>query len=135
MNPKQIQRFMSKISIKGNCWVWTGSKDKDGYGQVSLNNKTHLAHRISYELFNDTIPNGLTIDHLCKNTSCVNPDHLEIVTIKENIHRGESFSAINSRKTHCPKGHKYSGVDKRGHRICNTCNIIWHKIYAMRRSP
>lgn len=130
MNPKQIKRFMSKVEKSDNCWIWTAGLDKDGYGQFSLNNKTRIAHRISFELFKEIIPQGLTLDHLCRNRKCVNPDHLEIVTIKENLMRGSSFSAINSKKSHCPRGHSYSGVDKRGHRICSICNVMWHKIYA-----
>ncbi len=86
-----------------------GGKDYDGYGIFSLNRKAPKAHRVSYEYWNGIIPKGLQIDHLCRNTSCVNPQHLEAVTCEENLLRGNGFGAINSKKTHCPKEHPYSG--------------------------
>lgn len=84
----------------------------------------HRAHRFSYQLYKGNIPKNLVIDHLCKNPSCVNPDHLEAVTNRENILRGISPAAINSKKTHCPKGHKLSGDNVyiyRNSRWCKKC--------------
>ena len=91
--------------------------------------KTHmLAHRFSYELFRGNIPAGLTVDHLCKNTACVNPYHLEVVTQRENNLRGNNWAGINSRKTHCPKGHEYTKENtviwdngSNGARRCKIC--------------
>jgi DNA-binding XRE family transcriptional regulator len=68
-----------------------------------------MAHRYSYELHKGLIPDGLTIDHLCKIRHCVNPQHLEVVTYQENNHRGNGMSGCHFRATHCPKGHPYSG--------------------------
>lgn len=103
-------RFWQKVDLdwKTGCWNWVGSKNKDGYGNLSINGKNVTSHRFSYELFKSKISKGLTIDHICRNTSCCNPNHLEIVTIKDNILRGTSFAASNARKTHCPQGHEYT---------------------------
>lgn len=81
---------------------------------------------MSHELHKGPIPEGLVIDHLCRNRGCVNPDHLEAVTQRENILRGEGLAAANARKTHCPKGHPYSGenlyvVPSSGRRQCRIC--------------
>jgi len=120
MDPKIIQRFMSKIKKSKNCWIWTGGIS-DGYGFFKFENTSIRAHRFSYELFKEMIPFRMQIDHLCKNKKCVNPEHLEIVIHQENMMRSNSVSGVNSQKTHCPKGHKYSGVNKRGQRIYKTC--------------
>lgn len=136
MNPKDLQRFWSKVIKTGSCWEWTGAKNKKGYGHFCLNYDILKSHRVSYELFKELIPQGLQIDHLCKNTSCVNPDHLEVVTLQENIRRGNHTNkGIKNRlKTHCPKGHEYSGKDKMGFRLCRICrNIINKKQYEKRR--
>jgi len=108
-------RFWEKVSIDyyapsdvDPCWFWTANKVQGGYGRFWAKSKHVLAHRWAYEYFREPIPIGLTIDHLCKVTSCVNPNHLEVVSMEENIHRGESPSAINRRKTHCNNGHKYT---------------------------
>lgn len=99
-----------EVDSKG-CWIWQlKSKDRSGYGRIKLNYKTLMAHRVSYEAFVGEIPTGLQIDHLCRVTSCVNPEHLEPVTAKENLHRS-SLKALWAKKkliTHCPKGHEYS---------------------------
>lgn len=106
------------------CWLWKGTKDEDGYGKFSFKRggwNVRVAHRYAYELYVGHIPKGLTLDHLCRVRHCVNPAHLEPVTNHENLMRGVSPSAINSRKTHCPQGHAYDGLNVRGHRVCNRC--------------
>jgi hypothetical protein len=84
-----------------------------------------FGHRVSYEAFKGPIPDGLTIDHLCRNRACVNPEHLEPVTMRVNCLRGESPAAVHARKTHCPKGHEYSAENtyrhKGNHRMCKLC--------------
>lgn len=103
------------------CWEWTGTRSAKGYGVFS----GVRAHRAAYELLVGPIPAGLTIDHLCRNRACINPAHLEPVTNRENILRGESPSAIHARASHCPKGHQYDGAntwtDRRGWRTCREC--------------
>lgn len=113
----------------GPCWVWTGRAESNGYGRFT---KTHGhpvgAHRMAYELAVGPIPSELTIDHLCRNHICVNPEHLEAVTQQVNTLRGETSAAANTRKTHCPQGHPYdllnTRYDKRGSRYCLRCKAI-----------
>lgn len=89
------------------CWNWTGTKSDSGYGRVSIDGRAHQAHRIAYEILRAQIPDGMQIDHLCRNRACLNPDHMEPVTQRENIMRGESVSARNARRNHCNRGHEY----------------------------
>ena len=100
-------RFWSKVEKGPSCWEWTASMC-NGYGYFRLDGRKERSHRVSWELKNGKIPEGLVIDHLCRNTSCVNPDHMEVVTQIENIKRGIGFSAINRRKTECIHGHEFT---------------------------
>jgi HNH endonuclease len=110
-------RFRKLIGTpdKNGCWPWTGTKDRTGYGRfgvkfsVGVWKTTVLAHRVSFVLFKGEIPDGDSLDHLCRNRACVNPAHLEAVSFKENVLRGESFTARNARKEFCPKGHPLLG--------------------------
>jgi len=122
-----LKRLMPKVRIDpSGCWIWIGYLNRKGYGVLRFDGRNQGAHRVSYQLLRGPIPAGMTIDHLCRTTSCVNPDHLEPVSGKENTLRGFGFAAINARKTHCDKGHPYSGhnliVRKNGlGRFCRTC--------------
>ncbi len=122
----KYEKFMIKVLpvTESGCWLWTGCIVK-GYGQMGNNKKRVYAHRFSYEYHKGPIPDGLTIDHLCRVRCCVNPDHLEAVTNRENILRGTGISAKNYRKTHCHKGHEFiqdnTYVSKSGSRICTAC--------------
>lgn len=105
---KQMARFYDSFDIiPDGCWVWKKLCSSNGYGNFSINKKTFYAHRISYELYNDPIPEGLVIDHLCRNRRCVNPEHLEVVTQRENISRGVGYGRGCASKTHCFNGHPY----------------------------
>lgn len=124
MTPEE--RFFQCVDEVGECWLWLSTVTKNGYGQFHVGGRRPYAHRWSYEHFVAPIPPGLTIDHLCRNRSCVNPGHLEAVPLKVNILRGDSAGARNSRKTHCPKGHPYDGT-YRGNRICLVCKADWNR--------
>lgn len=110
------------------CWLWIGSKDKDGYGTLGVKTAAgwrHVkAHRVSYELFVGPIREGLEPDHLCRVRACVNWAHLEAVTHAQNCQRGE-VGKYNSAKTHCPQGHPYSPENTKrisgNRRVCRTC--------------
>lgn len=121
MNPKDIQRFVIKIKKTNNCWLWTGSSNSWGYGSFWLNGRKVQSHRVSYELFREDIPEDMVIDHLCRNRLCVNPSHMEVVTLGENVLRGECPAAINLRKTHCNKGHELIPKSNGKGRICMIC--------------
>lgn len=116
--PSLEQRFWAKVQKTDGCWLWVGSRDRKGYGRFNVGGAPQLAHRFSYELAKGPIPDSLTLDHLCMNSSCVNPDHLEPVTNEENLRRWRATI------THCPKGHPYDEINTyvwRGNRRCRVC--------------
>ena len=99
-------RFWSKVDASrgiDECWPWVASCVQDGYGQFWLNGTQAKSHRVAYELIVGQIPAGLTIDHLCRNRSCVNPFHMEAVTHRENIMRGTGLAPANAAKAECPR--------------------------------
>ena len=125
-------QFDARWTPDGECWRWTGSISPNGYGRFNL----IYAHRRSYELHVGPIPEGLTIDHLCRHRWCVNPAHLEPVTRGENVLRGVGPSAQHARKTHCKRGHPLSGENLRVHargRECAICKRIRDLGFRVRR--
>lgn len=131
--PPLIERFMERVEVRDDgCWEWTGSKTSGefDYPRFCVGKADYvLAHRWSYERHVGPIPDGLTIDHLCRFTLCVNPDHLEPVPNVVNVMRGDGACARNSRKTHCKRGHEFTPenthvvFDKKGRRrrCCRAC--------------
>lgn len=124
MLPDKIQ---DKISPEPNtgCWLWTACINTSGYAGLWWDGKKREAHRVVYELAVGPVPAGLQLDHLCRVRSCVNPEHLEPVTPKENVHRGMGTAGIHFRKTHCVNGHKFDELNtrktKEGWRVCRAC--------------
>lgn len=127
------KRVTSKIEMvtESGCWIWMG-KLRNGYGRLYLDHARYTAHRFAYEAFRGKIPQGLTLDHICRVTCCVNPWHLEPVEHAENVRRGLSPSifrqtiiAEKKARTHCPQGHPYSPENTRiyyGCRYCVSCH-------------
>lgn len=107
------------------CWVWP-HKNRFGYGTVYYHKRTRIVHKLVYEHFCGPVPNGKQLDHLCGNRACSNFEHLDPVTPRENTLRGDTLAARNAAKTHCPKGHPYSGdnlfINSNGDRICRICH-------------
>lgn len=127
----QSKRWQDKTApAKNGCIEWTGARNPKGYGQIRLNAKqTSRTHRVAYVAATGLgIPDGMFVDHLCRNTSCVNPDHLELVTTRENLMRGNTLAAKQVARTHCPQGHELSDDNlvpsslKQGMRGCLTCD-------------
>lgn len=118
------ERFWAQVLMVESCWEWTGPRS-NGYGRIRAAGRNMLAHRYAYELRKGPIPADLTVDHLCRNRGCVNPDHMELVPNVENVMRGESLHAANARKTHCKRGHELVGDNLRirpdGTRKCRAC--------------
>lgn len=130
------ERFLEKVNKNGPipehrpdlgpCWLWTAKKDKNGYGRfgVDATEASALAHRWGYKTFVGPVPDGLELDHLCRNTGCVNFErHLEPVTHQENVKRGAKGQPQNLEA--CPWGHDYDEantyVTPRGHKVCRKC--------------
>lgn len=124
-----IARFWANVEVgrSDECWPWKGSMIWSGYGKAWFRGKTVSAHRVAFELAKGPIPKGLTIDHLCSNRPCCNPSDLEAVEIGVNVRRSAiAPAALNARKTHCPRGHPFSGrnlvfVEKGRERRCRSC--------------
>lgn len=117
-------RLEAKTDRTGSCWVWLGSTTRFGYGQVYVDGKMRLAHRVAYELDQGPIPVGKELDHLCRNRQCIKPAHLEPVSAIENMRRGR-VGKWNAEKTQCPQGHPYDEANtqhKSGNRrACRAC--------------
>lgn len=136
------KRFWSKVDRSGDCWLWLRATSSKGYGRFWVGGAWQadvLAHRVAYELEVGPVPDGLTIDHLCRNTSCVNPDHLEPVTNRENILRGTGPAALRARQTHCKRGHPFDEVNTRftglgAQRSCRACHADRERRRRARRS-
>lgn len=127
VTPSVSERFWAKVEMRGECWEWVAGKVGTGYGHFAQGgpDKMIMAHRWSFEAMVAEIPEGLELDHLCRNKACVNPEHLEPVTHAVNIERNPN--AINKTcadVTECPQGHKYDEQNTRiykGHRNCRAC--------------
>lgn len=126
-------RFWEKVDKSGTCWIWTATVSIGGrYGAIRVDRKMRPAHRVAYELERGPIPDGLEIDHLCGNTRCVRPDHLELVTHRENMRRGRGWAGVNARKTHCDR-HQLPLVQTKRERLCRVCRAEDNRAYRRRK--
>lgn len=125
-----IDRLRAGIRIDptSGCWNWQRATNDEGYGRINIGTKAENAvaftHRVSYELHVGPIPEGLVLDHLCRNTACCNPNHLEPVTQRVNLHRGQGSTASDAAKTHCKWGHEFTEQNTRlvpKGRRCKAC--------------
>ena len=125
MTLTEEERFWTHVQRTPTCWLWTGALFHNGYGIFTRAGRVNVrAHRYSYELRHGPIADGLTIDHLCRTRSCVNPDHLEPVSLRENILRGDGPAARHAVQTHCLRGHEFTPENTRvaqGRRHCRAC--------------
>lgn len=128
--PSPYERIMDKTQVnrETGCWEWRGRLASNGYGQIQANRRTLQVHRVTYEAHKGAIPEGLAIDHLCRNRTCCNPDHLEAVTSHENWRRGQAPNAISVRMGRCLSGrHLLVGenlyVFPNGVRRCRACHV------------
>lgn len=140
INELHAARFWAKVEKTADCWIWQGNKVKTSakgnlYGRMSIGpkgaNKLWYAHILSVVIDGREIPPGYEVDHLCFNTLCVRPDHLEVVTAKENRARANKHYGPQRQKTHCIKGHAYTGAKQaNGANVCRQCE---RERYAAKR--
>ena len=138
---KQAQRFDDAVEarlwkrirvVASGCWEWTG-KLSQGYGRMEVRRRSIAAHRVAYQVFVGPIADGKQLDHLCRNTCCVNPAHLEPVTSRENTLRGFGPTARHARQQACRNGHALTGanlyVRTSGQRVCKACRRVADKAF------
>jgi hypothetical protein len=123
------------------CWIWQSVISVNGYAHIGTDGSTRSAHRVSYEAFVGPIPEGMVIDHLCRNRACVNPEHLKPVDQRSNVMRSPiALGAINAAKTHCAQGHPYDAGNTYVYarpgttiRVCRTCSRARTRAYQLRK--
>lgn len=133
-----VDRIALYVNAEGDCWLWSGARDDTGYGDVTYQGKSWKAHRWVWSVMVGPIPEGMTIDHLCRVRHCVNPDHLEVVTQGVNTLRGYGPAGRHARTRECPKGHPYDAENTYrfpdGRRDCRTCRAASRRRYKERQT-
>jgi hypothetical protein len=139
MTDSELARFLAKVTFDAQgCWVWTGAKTKNGYANFAIARQANYAHRLSFEHYVGAIPEDMQIDHLCSVRHCVNPWHLEVVTLRENLLRSpNTITSRHAARTHCNHGHEFTaantGHSKEGWRFCRQCSRDSARRYSQRK--
>jgi hypothetical protein len=127
----QWEKFLKRIYMDGQCIRVNGVTNGRGYSSLYIENRNFLTHRFTYMFFVGQIKKGLVIDHKCRIRDCCNPDHLRVVSQRENILAGNGATAYHAKKTHCPKGHQYSFLKNGKGRRCRVCHMAYMKAYHL----
>jgi len=139
-NRQTVERFWRHADRSGDCWLWTGCLGTGGYGRFTIGPGSQVyAHRFAWAVVFGVPPDSsLTVDHLCNIRACVNPIHLALVPIRDNVLRGESFAAKNAAKTRCSRGHPFDDMNTRiapsGQRVCRRCSRRHSSDYRARKA-
>lgn len=140
MTEEQIARLWSKVKkgTQDECWPWNGALDQDGYGTMSVDGRQRRAHRLALIAVEISIPYGFVVDHKCRNRSCVNPEHLRVVTNRQNLlENSVAAAALNSQKTHCIHGHALDEINvtrrSDGNRRCRVCDAARNRAWRQRK--
>jgi hypothetical protein len=121
LTDREAARFASKHRKQGGCWIWQGALDEDGYGTFYLRRMNRRAHRVAWFSARGDLPQGMVVNHTCRNRACVNPQHLQAISASEHALRDTtSICYVNSQKTICPKGHPYDRKYGK-QRYCSIC--------------
>ncbi len=133
ISDEEITRFWGRVEKTESCWLWRGGIINSGYGRFYIKRKIWVAHRVSYILTRGPVPIGLCLDHLCRNRACVNPDHLDLVTQRENTLRGMHPNQVIRRTGMCHKGHSSvdAWVSAGGKKECRKCKSERRRKYYL----
>lgn len=135
---KLLRYLIDRVEVVNDCWEWQGYLVKGyAYTRSPFDMKSTRMHRLTYEVFKKPIDEQMVLDHLCRDRKCLNPDHLEEVTLVENVMRGESQHAKNARKTHCKHGHSFSEENTyryQGKRMCRACRTNNRRAFYKKKS-
>lgn len=142
-DPTRSRILADSKRMPNGCREWQGSRNRDGYGRITVAGRSRGTHAVAYESVRGPVPEGLVLDHLiCDNPSCCDEWHLEPVTQRDNSLRGNGATAVNARKTHCIHGHPLSGDNVRmgtrdgfPTRTCRSCEREHHRRYRAMRDP